>query len=109
MEVTDFTTDTTTELQQLKAIVAKAVTKAKGHTAKAAWLTSVLNQADVAADTGLTILEHEWTANIASSNGQPNLLIVLSRELSENALRANATSNAKLEDVFAQAVAFLAA
>ena len=96
MELADLDTDTTTEHQQLKSVLVKAVNNSIGNTEKVTWLALVLAEAIAAADTGATVLVHEWQQDI-TSNASPGVLTELSRTLSVNAMKDSATDNAKLE------------
>lgn len=102
MDSSDWITDTTQEHQELKLVMTKAINNALGNAAKVSYLSALFTLADTAADTGATILVSAWTQD-DTSDSYTELKNTMSRVLSENAIKGNATDNAKLEALFAAA------
>ena len=104
-EVTDFLTDTTQEYQELKRVMIQAINNIAGNAAKKTWLTAMLTAAELAADTGATILPHEWEQD-DSTDAFLKLKTIMSRTLSENVAKG-ATAHAKLEALINEALALI--
>lgn len=102
MDGSEWITDNTQEHQELKRVMTMAINNALGNTAKVAYLSALFTEADTAADSGATILVHTWTQD-DTSDSYRELKTVMSRTLSENAIKSTATDNAKLEALFAAA------
>lgn len=98
-EVTDLASDLTQEYQELRRVAIQAITNTR-TTAGKTWLTAAFLQAETAADTGATVLVHEWEQD-DQSDAHLRLKTVMSRTLSENTVKG-ATAWAKLEALFAE-------